>query len=71
MALNQSLFAQLELYGLSNNHLEQLLALCQNRPGKAVWHIDQEGFAKLEISLYAPMRDTRRMRELTHLLQKG
>ena len=68
--LNQMLFQQLEAFGLTNEHLEQLLAVCERGTGKATWHIDPTGLAKVEVTLTALRKDSRGMRSLTHLLQK-
>jgi hypothetical protein len=71
MALNPLLFAKLESHGMTNDHLEQLLAVCEHGSARATWHINREGiFIKLEIGLSALMQDSRGMRDLTHLLQK-
>jgi hypothetical protein len=71
MAINPGLLNRLEEYGLTNQHLEQLLSVCLHGPGQAVWHIDKEGyFSKIEMTLFAYTRDTRSMRNLTQLLGK-
>jgi hypothetical protein len=70
MTLNALLLTRLEEFGLTNEHLAQILAVCERPPGRATWHIDQRGLAKVEVTLSASMRDSRGMRSLTHLLQK-
>src|SRR5262245_668710 len=71
MALNPTLFTALESHGMTDDHLRQLLAVCDHGSARATWHIDPNGFfAKLEIAFFAKMSDTRSMRQLTQLLQK-
>jgi hypothetical protein len=71
MTLNPAVLTQLETYGLTNEHLEQLLAVCQRASGRLTWHLHQHCIAKVEVTLFAEQRDSRGMRDLTHLLAKG
>lgn len=69
--LNPLLIEQLESHGLSEDHLHQLLAICQRGSGRATWHIDPDGYlAKVEVTLWAARRDRSRLRALTQLLHK-
>ena len=69
--LNPALFRQLEDFGLTDQHLTQLLAMCAREgTGRVTWHIDPSGVAKVEVTLFATRRDSTGMRNLTHLLQK-
>ena len=69
--LNPALIRQLESYGMTNDHLEQLLAGCQRGKVRTTWHTDHHGnFAKVEVTYVATPRDSRSMRELTQVLQK-
>ena len=68
--LNPDLFHRLETYGLTDQHLEQLIAVCQRGTGKATWHVDREGLCKVEVTVFAVRRDYVGMRTLTHFLQK-
>jgi hypothetical protein len=70
MPLNPALWNQLEAYGVTNEHLLQLIALCERPPGKATWHMHPDHFVRLEITLSTPMQDVYRMRDLTKMLQK-
>ena len=70
MSLNPVLLTELESYGLTNEYLEQLLAVCKHHYGRVTWNIHHEGFSKVEVTLFASMQDSRRMRTLTQLLQK-
>lgn len=71
MALNPDILSQLEqYYGLTDAHLEQLLAVCRGGLGRATWHTDREGICKVEVTFFASRRDSRSMRKLTTLLQK-
>lgn len=68
--LNIGTLRELESYGLTDEHLVQLLAVCRRGTGKAIWHMDQDGIATVEFTVKATRRDGRGMRTLTDLLQK-
>jgi hypothetical protein len=68
---NPLLLRDLEGCGLTEAHLLQLLALCERGTGSLTWHIDPQGIAKVEVTLFAFRKDEQRMRSLTTLLQKG
>lgn len=68
--LNQALFHELESYGLTEEHLKQLLAVCHRGFGKAIWYMDHDGIATVEFTVKASRNDGRGMRNLTTLLQK-
>lgn len=68
--LNPNLMSQLETYGLTDEYLAQVLAVCQLGEGRATWHVTRGMLAKVEVALYALPRDSRGMRHLTDLLQK-
>lgn len=68
--LNPNLMSQLETYGLTDDHLAQLLAICHLGEGRATWHIGKGYLTKVEVALFASQRDSRGMRHLTDLLQK-
>jgi hypothetical protein len=68
--LNPVTLHDLESYGLTEAHLLQLLALCERGTGRATWHVDPQGIAKVEVTLFASRKDSQGMRSLTTLLQK-
>jgi hypothetical protein len=71
VALDPCLWTMLERYGLTNAHLEQLVALCHQQAGGSVkWHTDADGFVKMELTIHVPMRDVRRMQDLKKMMQK-
>ena len=69
--LNPQVLQQLESFGLTDDHLCQLVAVCQRGSGQVRWHIAPDGFlAKIEIALYVSRRDTLGMRRLTDFLRQ-
>jgi len=70
MTLNALVLQELETYGLSDQHLQQLLAICKRGTGHLTWHIDQKGLNKVEVTLFATMRDRRSMTTMTKMLEQ-
>jgi len=71
MALNPLLFAELEQFGLTNAHLEMLLALCQSHRSWAMtWHGNSGKPLKFELKLYGSMQAQDQVRQMTQLLQR-
>ena len=71
MSINPRILTELEAYGLTSDHLQQLLAVCERGAGRITWHADGSGrLVKVEATLTMPSRNRQGMRELTHLLQK-
>jgi hypothetical protein len=71
MPFNPDYLRRLEDYGMTNDHLRQLLGVCERGPGRVTWHVERQGFfAKVEMTFFGWTRDTGSMRNLSQLLEK-
>ena len=69
--LNQAVFRELESYGLTDEHLLQLLTVCRRGTGKAIWYMDHNGIATVEFTVKASRNRRARYALSDHAPREG